>query len=240
MTLNWKKVGANSKTAPCVRASHSSVHHNGKIYIFGGQDDDNNKLSDLWEFDLATEQWREIEVAGTVPSARSGHSANIYKGKMYIFGGILELTKELNEMLCYDFASGKFTVMCGEGAGDDNFAFTAGHGGDESPSAIKKLETNASPTKTKKNNFASAAKSPSKTIAARKKAMLGLDKEDAGVKKESGLASPTSISMQNTFIIKNADESFDAYFAQMKKRKFGGNTGLEAGHSATLGGSSPG
>ena len=31
-------------------------------------------------------------------------------------------------------------------------------------------------------------------------------------KKESGLASPTSISMQNSFIIKNADESFDAYW----------------------------
>lgn len=32
-------------------------------------------------------------------------------------------------------------------------------------------------------------------------------------KKESGLASPTSISMQNTFIIMNADESFDQYYA---------------------------
>ena len=31
-------------------------------------------------------------------------------------------------------------------------------------------------------------------------------------KKETGLASPTSISMQNSFIIKNADESFDAYW----------------------------
>lgn len=159
---------------------------------------------------------------------------------MYIFGGILELTKELNELLCYDFATGKFTVMCGDGAAEDNFAFTAGHGGDESPSAIKKIENGASPTKTKKNNFASTNKSPSKTMAARKKAMLGLDKEDTGDRKESGLASPTSISMQNTFIIKNADESFDAYFAQMKKRKFGGNTGIEGGHSATLQGSSPG
>ena len=113
MTLNWKKVGASSKTAPCVRASHSSVHHNGKIYIFGGQDDDNNKLSDLWEFDLATEQWREIEVAGTVPSARSGHSANIYKGKMYIFGGIFEITKELSELLVYDFEKCCFTCCSG-------------------------------------------------------------------------------------------------------------------------------
>ena len=38
-------------------------------------------------------------------------------------------------------------------------------------------------------------------------------------KKDSGLASPTSISMQNSFIIQNADESFDAYFHTMKKRK---------------------
>ena len=29
--------------------------------------------------------------------------------------------------------------------------------------------------------------------------------------KESGLASPTSVTMQTSFIIKNADESFDAY-----------------------------
>jgi hypothetical protein len=37
--------------------------------------------------------------------------------------------------------------------------------------------------------------------------------------KESGLASPTSINMKNSFIIKNADESFDAYYHIMKKRK---------------------
>jgi len=36
-------------------------------------------------------------------TGRSGHSANIYNGKMYIFGGILELTKELNEMVAYNF-----------------------------------------------------------------------------------------------------------------------------------------
>ena len=29
--------------------------------------------------------------------------AKIYNGKMIIFGGILELTKELNEMLIFDF-----------------------------------------------------------------------------------------------------------------------------------------
>lgn len=33
------------------------------------------------------------------------------------------------------------------------------------------------------------------------------------------LTTPTSISMMNSFIIKNADQSFDQYYASMKKRK---------------------
>ena len=37
---------------------------------------------------------------------------------MYIFGGILELTKELNEMLIYDFATGKFSIVGHEGGED--------------------------------------------------------------------------------------------------------------------------
>lgn len=57
--------------------------------------------------------------------------------------------------------------------------------------------------------------------------------------KESGLASPTSVTMQTSFIIKNADESFDAYHMQMKKRKMGaghldGMGQSMAGGSATM------
>ena len=37
------------------------------------------------------------------------------------------------------------------------------------------------------------------------------DHGDSKENKESGLASPTSVTMQTSFIIKNADESFDAY-----------------------------
>ena len=37
---------------------------------------------------------------------------------MYIFGGILELTKELNDMVVFDFAANKFTA--GENANDSN------------------------------------------------------------------------------------------------------------------------
>ena len=49
--------------------------------------------------------------------------------------------------------------------------------------------------------------------------------------------------MQNSFIIKNADESFEAYFQQMRRRKLGGSNTYDAamgGQSATLQGISPG
>ena len=57
-----------------------------------------------------------------------------------------------------------------------------------------------------------------------KKPSLTLKKEsgeEGSEKKESGLASPVSIRMLGSFIIKNADDSFDIYYAQMKKRKQG-------------------
>ena len=41
---------------------------------------------------------------------------------MYIFGGILELTKELNEMLIYDFVGGKFSIVGQEAGGEDSNA----------------------------------------------------------------------------------------------------------------------
>jgi hypothetical protein len=36
---------------------------------------------------------------------------------------------------------------------------------------------------------------------------------------DEGHFSPTTNKMKDTFIIKNADESFDAYYAQMRKRR---------------------
>ncbi len=105
--VHGSKTDANS---PKPRASHSSTSWSDKLYVFGGQDDDNNKLEDLWEFDQASGAWREIQIQeGDVkPLCRSGHSAVTYGNKMYIFGGILELTKELNDMIVFDFEQMKF------------------------------------------------------------------------------------------------------------------------------------
>jgi len=67
-------------------------------------------LDDLWEFDIGAGTWSQIQIqdGDLRPLARSGHTAVTYNNKMYIFGGILELTKELNDMLVFDFSTMKF------------------------------------------------------------------------------------------------------------------------------------
>jgi len=61
-------------------------------------------------------------------------------------------------------------------------------------------------------------------------------KDRGDIEKQDGLGTPTSISMQNRFIIKNADPSFDQYYAQMKKRKQHGFGATD--HGATNAGES--
>lgn len=66
-TLDWKQVGEASPTKPLPRASHSAAYFNGKLYIFGGMNEDNNKFQDLWELDLATGAYKEIELPANAP-----------------------------------------------------------------------------------------------------------------------------------------------------------------------------
>jgi hypothetical protein len=76
-----------------------------------------------------------------------------------------------------------------------------------------------SPSKLPTQSPNKTSKSPSKLTAKARRAGKKPGEEEEKEKKESGLASPTSIYMQNSFIIKNADDSFDAYFQQMRRRK---------------------
>lgn len=57
-TLEWREVAAKAPVKPCIRGSSSMVVHQGKGYIFGGMADDNIKLNDLWELDIATETYK--------------------------------------------------------------------------------------------------------------------------------------------------------------------------------------
>lgn len=75
------------------------------MYIIGGEDEDHTKLNDFWSFDLNSRSWEKIEAANSEEFCRSGASASTKDGKIYIFGGILEITKELNDMYVFDSAA---------------------------------------------------------------------------------------------------------------------------------------
>lgn len=98
---------------PLPRNSHTSVVAGDNLYILGGQDDENNKLDDLWELNLKTQALTQIDYKspGDYSVGRSGHTAVVFANKMFVFGGILEVTKELNDLISFDFKTQTFSVI---------------------------------------------------------------------------------------------------------------------------------
>lgn len=78
--------------------------------IFGGRDEENTKLNDTWLFNLSSYEWDEI-YCSIAPLPRSGHSATLYKDMMLIFGGIHEVTRELDDMHILDFRSRRWVTL---------------------------------------------------------------------------------------------------------------------------------
>lgn len=71
------------------------------IYIHSGHDNENEKLSDLWKFSEQTDSWSQVHQLGDIPAGRSGHTLVVYKEFFIMFGGILEVTKESDEIFIY-------------------------------------------------------------------------------------------------------------------------------------------
>ena len=71
---------------PFQRYGHTAVTFEGKIYLWGGRNDE-IVCGTLYCFDTKTMKFSRPKVTGTIPGARDGHSACIYGTYMYIFGG---------------------------------------------------------------------------------------------------------------------------------------------------------
>lgn len=58
-------------------------------WIFGGADRDHTPLRDLWTLDLQTLSWRQVEMGGSVPSARLGATliSDPARSRLLLFGG---------------------------------------------------------------------------------------------------------------------------------------------------------
>jgi len=101
----WKKF------RPKDRPEHDRLDHtavlwkDSKMVVFGGIDEEDNSLNDVWSLSCAPHKWSPIgmslkwtklECSGQIPEARSRHAATIVDSRMFIFGG------SSNEGYCLD------------------------------------------------------------------------------------------------------------------------------------------
>jgi N-acetylneuraminic acid mutarotase len=113
----WEKIPHKGSNVPCPRAGHSAaIRLDGAgdhMYIFGGKDDENQKLNDTWKFNLTNLEWKKINVPDEdeAPLARSGHASQIYNEFMIVYGGIYEVTKELNDLHIFDMKNEKWICL---------------------------------------------------------------------------------------------------------------------------------
>ncbi len=94
---------------PEARAGHSAVVYKDKLIIFGGKNEENEKLNDVWSFTVPTHNWQKLTTNSQAVLPRSGHSATVHNNYMLVFGGILDVTKELDDMLLFDLEMKKWT-----------------------------------------------------------------------------------------------------------------------------------
>lgn len=214
------------------------------MYVFAGKDVDNNKLNDLWQLDLKSKSWKKSEQQGDAPIERSGASLVAYKGYLILFGGIFELTKELGDCYAYDTRSKTWYTLFEEidspvHKHSPNHTFGMGKFGRadsiKSPSPMHKGNSsfNAGDPNFSMNLQRTKAKSKPKhtSIFEVDNSMLRKQKLQKALKKkrdmeknpmeDSMLTSPTSLSMKNSFLIKNSGKGFDNFFSSQKRRKMG-------------------
>ena len=61
------------------------------LYIFGGKDEA-GRFNDLWRFSLSEFKYHPMKNEGMVPASRNGHTMNYHNGRLYVFGGIHDIT----------------------------------------------------------------------------------------------------------------------------------------------------
>ena len=79
--------------------------------MFGGKDAE-NRMKDLWAFSLNTKKYVQLKGEGDYPNERNGHTMEFYDNKLYIFGGIHDITWELDDLQVYDIQVRRF--LCRE------------------------------------------------------------------------------------------------------------------------------
>ena len=93
----------SEQTGPEPRTLFSATLKDSSIYIFGGRNQNNECLCDLWELSLRMgiekASWKCLSYSG--PSPRYDHISYISNGYLHIAGGRSQNNEKLNDVWCY-------------------------------------------------------------------------------------------------------------------------------------------
>lgn len=81
------------------------------LLVHNGHDSDNEKLQDIWTFDMPSAKWTQVQQKGDVPPGRSGHTLVKYRDILILYGGILEITKESEDMFVYHIPTSQWRLV---------------------------------------------------------------------------------------------------------------------------------
>jgi N-acetylneuraminic acid mutarotase len=103
----WSELVANKP--PCPRAGHSAVLSGSNLIICAGTNEQNVRLNDTWIYSITQNTWAHLKTTGFFPS-RNGHSSiMLHDTHMVVFGGISEVTRELDDLYCLDTKKGTWS-----------------------------------------------------------------------------------------------------------------------------------
>lgn len=89
-----------------------------QMFTFGGWNGFTRSwYNDLHVFNFQSKQWRAIHPSGKEPTKRTSHSAVIYNGKMYVFGGFSG-EEYLNDLFEFDLETEVWTDISSTCRGD--------------------------------------------------------------------------------------------------------------------------
>ena len=111
----WTRVLAGSDVGPgpVGRYGHTLSIVGSNLLVFGGQVE-TTFFDELWRFDLnslkGTPTWQLVRPTGPAPARRTGHSAVVYRDRLYIFGGT-DGNYHYNDTWCFDLATQTWTEL---------------------------------------------------------------------------------------------------------------------------------
>jgi len=91
--MEWIKPEMENKEGqevPAPRYGHSANVIKKRMYVFGGISKQQKNLNDMWMLEASSEEtfrWKKLEMTGTIPDPRHGHSAVTINTNIIYFGG---------------------------------------------------------------------------------------------------------------------------------------------------------